>query len=285
MKNAREAASRQARGPLPDPIPASYYARPDGEAPPGTRTARTGDRPRGMSGVQDWPTRKRIPVAVACLLGAVSVIQAPWRPAVGLLGLVTLAMVVLATGAWGLPDRVPRLRALSALPLISWPIVGCLLLVTSAVCLMPLGSSLAAHRKATRTTASAVTAAPSAMPLGAVTSSPVALVPSPTTTPIHVRAPRHSPTSTPARTEVVLPNGPLSAHPGQRVTLVAQTAPNSQCSIDVSYPGQPNLGSVTSDGSGNVSWTWKVVGLTPAGSWPITVSCGSGSASTQITVS
>jgi micrococcal nuclease len=44
------------------------------------------------------------------------------------------------------------------------------------------------------------------------------------------------------------------------------------------------LGPATSDAAGYVSWTWIVGGNTTVGNWPITVTCGNGSAQTYITV-
>jgi hypothetical protein len=83
-------------------------------------------------------------------------------------------------------------------------------------------------------------------------------------------------------------NAPITAARGLNATLQVKTAPNTSCSIEVDYKSGPStaagLGAKTSDAAGNVSWTWKVAGNTTPGSWPITVTCGSGSAQTHITV-
>ena len=92
----------------------------------------------------------------------------------------------------------------------------------------------------------------------------------------------------PAQTVVTFLNAPITAARGLHATLQVRTAPNTSCSIVVNYKSGPSkaagLGPATSDAAGNVSWTWTVGGNTTVGSWPITVTCGSGSAQTHITV-
>jgi len=87
---------------------------------------------------------------------------------------------------------------------------------------------------------------------------------------------------------VTLLNAPLTVKRGSNATLQAKTAPNTSCSIEVDYKSGPSsaAGLVTknSDGAGNISWTWKVGANTTPGAWPITVTCGDGSAQTHITV-
>jgi hypothetical protein len=61
--------------------------------------------------------------------------------------------------------------------------------------------------------------------------------------------------------------------------------PNTDCSISIGYPSAPGLDSATSDAAGNASWTWTVAKYVRPDSWPITVSCRTRIASTQITVS
>jgi hypothetical protein len=102
---------------------------------------------------------------------------------------------------------------------------------------------------------------------------------------------QQSPTAaspTPALTVVTFVKAPITAARGNNATLQVRTAPNTPCSIEVDYKSGPSTAAglipKTSDGAGNVSWTWKVGGNTTPGSWPITVTCGSGSAQTQINV-
>ena len=74
----------------------------------------------------------------------------------------------------------------------------------------------------------------------------------------------------------------------QMVTPQVATSPNTVCSITVVYSSGPSvaagLGAAPSDASAEVSWTWKVGGRTTPGTWPITVTCGSGSNNKTITV-
>jgi hypothetical protein len=83
-------------------------------------------------------------------------------------------------------------------------------------------------------------------------------------------------------------NAPLSARPGQATTLIVKTSPNTGCSIQVEYKSGPShaqgLVAKTSDGAGNVSWTWIVGSRTTPGQWPIYVTCGSASDQTYINV-
>jgi len=92
----------------------------------------------------------------------------------------------------------------------------------------------------------------------------------------------------PAQTVVALLNAPLSVPRGSNATLQVKTAPNTSCSIEVDYKSGPStaagLVAKTSDGAGNVSWTWKVGANTTPGSWPITVTCGGASSQTHINV-
>ena len=91
-----------------------------------------------------------------------------------------------------------------------------------------------------------------------------------------------------AQTTVAFVHAPITAARGLPATLQVRTAPNTPCSIEVDYKSGPSkaagLGPATSDAAGNVSWTWIVGGNTTVGAWPITVTCGNGSAQTQINV-
>jgi len=83
-------------------------------------------------------------------------------------------------------------------------------------------------------------------------------------------------------------NAPLTARPGQATTLIVKASPNTGCSIQVVYKSGPSkaqgLVSKTSDGAGNVSWTWIVGSRTTPGQWPIYVTCASASDQTYINV-
>jgi hypothetical protein len=107
-----------------------------------------------------------------------------------------------------------------------------------------------------------------------------ALVP---TSPTPVPAPPAEPAAS-----VNFVNAPLSARPGQATTLIVRTSPNTGCTIEVDYKSGPShaqgLVPKTSDGSGNVAWTWIVGTRTTPGEWPIFVTCGSASNQTYIKV-
>jgi hypothetical protein len=67
---------------------------------------------------------------------------------------------------------------------------------------------------------------------------------------------------------------------GAFATLVARTTAGASCTIVVEYKSGPSkaagLGPATANGSGSVSWTWKVGSRTTVGSWPVTVTCSAG---------
>jgi hypothetical protein len=100
--------------------------------------------------------------------------------------------------------------------------------------------------------------------------------------------PVESPPPVVAQTVVMFVNAPLTAKRGSNAALQVKTVPNTSCSIEVDYKSGPSTaaGLVTknSDGAGNVSWTWTVGANTTPGAWPIRVTCGNGSAQTQINV-
>jgi len=117
--------------------------------------------------------------------------------------------------------------------------------------------------------------------------------PPPPSTPTPTARPTAAPTTVPpppppAAVTVAFLNAPLTVPHGQKANLQVRTAPNTGCSIVVVYKSGPStaagLGSATSDGAGNVGWTWIVGTRTTLGSWPITVTCAGVSAQTTITV-
>lgn len=123
--------------------------------------------------------------------------------------------------------------------------------------------------------------APSDSPTPDTTDSPT---PDTTPTPSPTPSPTRSPTPTPAKAGISFLNAPLFAHRGQTVTLRAATTPNTQCTAVPGYLTSPGAMTAVSDGAGLVSWTWRVSNGAPSGTWPIAVSCGSATATTQITL-
>jgi len=87
---------------------------------------------------------------------------------------------------------------------------------------------------------------------------------------------------------VIFVNAPVTAARGQNATLQVKTGANLACTIEVDYKSGPSTAAglipKTSDLAGDVSWTWKVGARTTPGTWPITVTCGGGSALTSIKV-
>jgi hypothetical protein len=127
---------------------------------------------------------------------------------------------------------------------------------------------------------------------GGAPSSPSPTLTTPTPT-VRATAPLATPTPEPTQppvqvTTVTFVNAPLTARRGQASTLIVRTSPNTGCTIEVDYKSGPSqaqgLVPKNSDGAGNVSWTWIVGTRTTSGQWPITVTCGSGSNQTYITV-
>ncbi len=258
-----------AQPPLPDPTPTSPPERPPGAEHSDVRSR--GPSPRGgwVPNFRGWPVWKQVLVGEACLISAVLVVLTPWKPTLGLLGLLTLATIILLTDALDLQSRVPILR--SDRPLVvagGWAVISALLVVIAVFALVRPSSFLPSRDR------SATLFAPPAHPAQ----------PSTLTSPSPLTIPAAAPSATPTPAVTFL-EAPLVAERGKTVTLSVLTAPNTECSIDVGYPSGPELDEVRSDVGGNVSWTWRVGKRVPAGSWPITVSCRTGTASTQITVS
>jgi micrococcal nuclease len=136
------------------------------------------------------------------------------------------------------------------------------------------------------------TSGPASSPLGVGGGSLSSAAPTPAsvvTTPAPAPAQPVQPVQPPVQpATVTFVNAPLSARHGQATTLIAKTSPSTGCSIRVEYKSGPShaqgLVARTSDGAGNISWTWIVGSNTTPGQWPIYVACGSASAQTYITV-
>jgi len=221
--------SDPAQRPLPNPIPASLYARPPGASQAEARNRLTAALRRWASDFRGWPVWKQLLTAIASMVGFL---------------IVTILTLTV-------PGSLSTSRQHSSRP-------------TS-----PLRHTAAPSR-------AAVTP-----PRTPATIPAVAAPPTPTTIPVVAAPVTPRPTAPP----VSFLNAPLSAQQRQTVTLSVKTAPNTACSIDVGYPSETELDSAMSDGAGNLSWTWRVGNRVPPGTWPITVSCRTGTASTSITVS
>jgi hypothetical protein len=156
-----------------------------------------------------------------------------------------------------------------------WTVFLMVLLISGAA--SPHPASVAQSTNQTSPTTEAIASLTTVAASRAPTPTPSAAPPVPSPIP-----------AAPAQTAVSFVNAPITAARGLNATLQVKTDPNTSCSIVVNYKSGPStaagLGAKTSDGAGNVSWTWKVGGNTTPGSWPITVTCGNGSAQTYITV-
>lgn len=122
-------------------------------------------------------------------------------------------------------------------------------------------------------------ATPRETPLGTVALPdilPPVETPKPTAKPLAVKVTK--------RTASVPRNGTAS------VTI--KTTKKARCSITVEYKSGPStaagLGTKTADGTGLVTWKWRVGSRTTRGTWPIYISCSlgdrEGDAETEFTV-
>jgi hypothetical protein len=233
------------------------------------------------------PRQRRLLVAAGYVVGALLFVQTPWRPALGLLGLFIAATVGVAADAWGVRGRLTVLRSGFAMPaLAAWGGIGLVLLVAASTPLLAQRPAASMTQATQRSPAPRSPAAPAGAPAVAVppdvtpSASPS---PSPSASPSPSPSTRTTPSAPPASFR--FSNAPLSGHQGQRVMLVGFTSPGTTCTIAIAYSGAPDLGPDTADSGGRVSWSWRIAGAAPTGTWPITVSCGTVSATTQITVS
>jgi micrococcal nuclease len=87
---------------------------------------------------------------------------------------------------------------------------------------------------------------------------------------------------------VTITREPGRVRRGATATVAARTTPGTQCSIVVRYKSGPSqaqgLGPKKADARGNVSWSWKVGTRTTPGSWPVVITCGGETASTEVVV-
>lgn len=257
----------------PDPIPASYYARPPA-------VAETPDRRR-------W---RWIVLAAGGAVCLVWIVQTPWRPALGLFGLLLLGTVVLVTDPLHLRGRIPLLRSHEpGRAIAGWSVIGLLLLVAAFVALAGPSGSSTAHRQS-----AALRASPPSGTLAETLPTPSDAgtpEPSPTTTPTPTPSPspsasvRPSPSGTPTPVVTVAFVGdPYTGTPGGNVTVRAQTAPNTSCTLTTTYPKGPGSLVAVSSASGAVSWSWRVNPTASTGTSTLTVRCDGAADTTTLTL-
>src|SRR5262252_5339730 len=128
---------------MPDPIPSSLYERSRIAPPAGLTGGSRRSSGRGSAtNFRSWPLWKQALAIAVSLVGVACVAQTPWRPALGLLGLLTIATVLLAADTWGLKSRVPLMR--SEHPLLAggaWGVIGGVLLLVAILALLGPGPS------------------------------------------------------------------------------------------------------------------------------------------------
>ncbi len=73
----------------------------------------------------------------------------------------------------------------------------------------------------------------------------------------------------------------IACEPGNAASITVKTAPNTACTITVTYKSGPSqahgLDPKSGDKDGIVSWAWIVGTNTTPGEWPINVTCSAGS--------
>jgi hypothetical protein len=119
-----------------------------------------------------WPAQQRFgrrssdlwkPILLlgACLVAAAWVIQAPGKPALGLIGLLPILVVALAMNVFGLRSRLPLLGSREPIRAIGgWAIIGAVVLAGEFFALSGLGqASPAAHQASAASPPSAASAA------------------------------------------------------------------------------------------------------------------------------
>src|SRR5260370_8383679 len=267
---------------FPDPIPASLYARPAGAVATASPNRTWYRLIPGFRTGKRW---KEVLAVIGYVLIAAWLVQAPSNPKLGLFGVLCLGAVGLATNAGGVRSRVPVLRSGNrVLGGMGWIVIAIVLIAVGAWEQPPTGPS---SQSASPIVASTPTRSPS-IPTATQPSSPSpSAKPTPTPTPTPKPTPTPSPAA-PAQTPITFINGPLTASPGQIVTLDVKTSPGAYCDITVNYASGPStaagLTPKTADGAGNVSWTWKVGTRTTPGNCEIDVGCGNSTAATTIHV-
>lgn len=100
------------------------------------------------------------------------------------------------------------------------------------------------------------------------------------------KKPTQKPTEAPKNIEIT--NVSSSVSPGEYAYISMQGEPNTDYSITVIYNSGPStaagLYTKTSDSNGNVSWEWKVGTRTASGTYPIIISGGGKTYTTEFTV-
>ena len=90
-----------------------------------------------------------------------------------------------------------------------------------------------------------------------------------------------APSATPFAVEISSLTSPVSH--GSHASMAASTAPGAACEIEVGYASGPShaagLEPKNAGASGSVSWTWTIGAQTQLGTWPVAVTCSTGTLS------
>lgn len=195
----------------------------------------------------------------------------PFPAAVMALGIRALRRRVPLPGSWR-PTRV----------VAGWILAGGLLACVALLTVLPhvLASPSGGLASGRSSPSPPVASSPTASPSPPPDATPAPVVEDPSPVPARPSAPAGAPS--PLAASVTFLNAPLAGRRGRSVSLEVRTTPGTVCSIDLGYASAPDLGPATSDAGGGVSWSWRVGGPAPSGSWPVTVTCGGATATTQI---
>lgn len=118
--------------PVPEPDPEPL---PEPEPAPGPWY-------RTVPGFRSGSRGKAALALLAYLVVAVWILQTPWHPQVGLLGLLSLAALMLGTNAWGLRSRTPLLRSRNqAVAAAGWAGIAALLVFMAFLASRPSPAS------------------------------------------------------------------------------------------------------------------------------------------------
>jgi len=248
----------------------------------------------GVPGYRSGTPWKQVVATITYLVLAAWLVQGfTGRPGLAAFSLALLAAVFVGSNAWKIRSKLPLLSAPSrAKALAGWGVLVVALLITGTWSLAETTPTAPAGASSLRSGSGGVGGgAPATAPSRDSSPTPTRTAtpkPTPTPTPAPATPAPVQATQPPLVVSVTFVNAPLTARPGQRATLNVRTAPNTGCTIEVDYKSGAStaqgLGPKTSDGAGNVTWTWMVGTRTTPGQWSIYVTCGDATNQTYINV-
>jgi hypothetical protein len=165
--------------------------------------------------------------AMACIVGAAWVVQAPGQPVFGVLGLFPLGVVVLATNTLGVRDRLPLLGSRVPVRAIAgWAVIGALFVVTELFAFSGIGqASPAGQRVAVGSRAPAPSTASLPSQSVSVPAPPAPAPPAPAPVSARAAAPVPPPAAAAHAAAAVPPAAPRMAAQPHVVPLSARRVP------------------------------------------------------------